>query len=158
SVDMKLPLPDEVVSYLAENLTENIRQIEGAMNRLKGVIMLTGGRVTLDLCRRSVSDFLHSNTSTSDVVDKIFRVVSKKYKISPDDIKGKRRTENIASARHICIYLIRQLTDLSQSAIGAYFDRDHTTILNSIKTVERNIRENPSIDYDIEDMMREIQN
>ena len=158
SVDMKLPLPDDVISYLAENLTENIRQIEGAMNRLKGVVMLTGGKVTLDLCRRSVSDFLHSNTSVSDVVDKIFRVVSKKYKVSPDDIKGKRRTENIASARHICIYLIRQLTDLSQSAIGAYFDRDHTTILNSIKTVERNIRENPSIDYDIEDMMREIQN
>ena len=112
SSSMNLLLPDDVVAYLAENLTENIRQIEGALNRLKGVIMLTGGKVTLELCRRSVSDFLHSNTSTSDVVDKIFRVVSKKYKVSPDDIKGKRRTENIASARHICIFLIRQLTDL----------------------------------------------
>ena len=78
-----------------------------------------------------MSDFLHSNTSTSDVVDKIFRVVSKKYKVSPDDIKGKRRTENIASARHICIFLIRQLTDLSQSAIGVHFDRDHTTVIHA---------------------------
>ena len=158
SADMKLPMPADVIAYLAENLTENIRQIEGALNRLKGVAMLAETPVTLDMCRRSVADFLHSNTSVADVVDSIFRTVSKKYNVSPDDIKGKRRTESIASARHICIYMIRQLTDLSQSAIGTYFDRDHTTILNSIKTVERNIRENPTLDYEIEEMIREIRN
>ncbi len=156
SRDMKMELSGEVVAYLADNLVENVRQIEGALNRLKGVSVLANLPITLDLCRRSVSDFLHSNTSTADVVDKIFRAVCKKYSVSPEDIKGKRRTENIASARHICIYLIRQLTDLSQAAIGAYFDRDHTTILSSIKTVERNIRENPTLDYDIEEMLREL--
>ena len=117
--------------------------------------MINSTAVTLDMCRRSVADFLHSNTSTSDIVDTIFRVVSKKYNVSPDEIKGKRRTGNVASARHICIFMIRQLTDLSQAAIGAYFDRDHTTILNSIKTVEKNIRDNPSLDYEIEEMLRE---
>ena len=158
SQDLKLPLPADVIAFLAENLTENIRQIEGALNRLKGVVMLAETPVTLDMCRRSVADFLHTNTSVSDVVDSIFRAVSKKYNISPDEIKGKRRTEQIASARHICIYLIRQMTDLSQTAIGAYFDRDHTTILNSIKTVEKNISENPTLDYEIEEMIREIRN
>lgn len=158
SGDMKLDLPADVVAYMAENLTENVRQIEGALNRLKGVTMLSGASVTLDMCRRSVSDFLHANTSTADVVDKIFRIVSRRYHVSPDEIKGKRRTENIASARHVCIYLIRQMTDLSQSAIGVYFDRDHTTILNSIKTVEKNIHNNPTLDYEIEEMLREIRN
>ena len=120
--------------------------------------MLAETPVTLEMCRRAVADFLHTNTSVSDVVDSIFRAVSRKYNISPDEIKGKRRTEQIASARHICIYLIRQMTDLSQTAIGAYFDRDHTTILNSIKTVEKNISENPTLDYEIEEMIREIRN
>ena len=92
------------------------------------------------------------------MVDKILRIVSRRYHVSPDEIKGKRRTENIASARHVCIYLIRQMTDLSQSAIGVYFDRDHTTILNSIKTVEKNIHNNPTLDYEIEEMLREIRN
>lgn len=156
STDMKLTLPQDVVSYLAENLTENIRQIEGALNRLKGVTMLTGTPVTLDMCRRSVSDFLHNNTSASDVVDKIFRAVSKRYNVSVDEMKGPRRISNIATARHICIYIIRQLTDLPQEAIGSYFDRDHTTILNSIRTVEKNIRINPSLDYEIEDIIRDI--
>ncbi len=158
SQDMKLPLPSDVVAYMAENLTENIRQIEGALNRLKGVTMLSGAAVTLDMCRRSVADFLHANTSTADVVDKIFRAVSRRYHVSPDEIKGKRRTENIASARHLCIYLIRQLTDLSQSAIGVYFDRDHTTILNSIKTVEKNIQKNPNLAFEVEEMIRELRN
>ena len=156
STDMNLNLPDDVVAFLADNLTENIRQIEGSLNRLKGVTMLTGTPVTLDMCRRTIADFLHTHTTTSDIVDKIFRTVSKKYNVAPDEIRGKRRTESIASARHICIYLMRQLTDLSQSAIGVYFDRDHTTILSSIKTVERNISTNPSFDYEIEELMREI--
>lgn len=156
SADMQLRLPDDVVAFLSDNLTENIRQIEGSLNRLKGVSQLTGTPVTLDMCRRSIADFLHTHATTGDVVDKIFRTVSKKYSVSPDEIKGKRRTESIASARHICIYLMRQLTDLSQSAIGVYFDRDHTTILSSLKTVERNIATNPSFDYEIEELLREI--
>ena len=156
SADMNLDLPQDVVEYLSENLTDNVRQIEGSLNRLKGVVMISGVKVTLDMCRRTVADFLHSRTTTSDIMDKIFRVVSLRYKVSPDDIKGKSRKENIATARHISIYLARQLTDLSQSAIGAYYDRDHTTIINSLKTVERIIRENSSFAFEVEELIREI--
>ena len=156
SADMDLELPQDVVEYLSQNLTDNVRQIEGSLNRLKGVVMISGIKVTLDMCRRTVADFLHSRTTTSDVMDKIFRVVSLRYKVSPDDIKGKSRKENIATARHISIYLARQLTDLSQAAIGAYYDRDHTTIINSLKTVEKTIRENSSFAFEVEELIREI--
>ena len=151
-----LYLPPEVITFLAENLTENIRQIEGAIHRLKGITMISSSEVTLDMCRRSIADLLRTPTVAADVVDKIFRVVSRRYNVHPDDIKGNRRTQNIATARHICIYMIRQLTDLSQSAIGVHFDRDHTTVINSIKTVEKSIRENPSTEYEIEEMLREV--
>ena len=157
SADMNLDLPQDVVEFLSENLTDNIRQIEGSLNRLKGVVMISGIEITLDMCRRTVSDFLHSKTTTSDIMDKIFRVVSLRYKVSPDDIKGRSRKENIATARHISIYLARRLTDLSQSAIGAYYDRDHTTILSSLKAMEKNIRENSAFAFEVEELIREIE-
>ena len=156
SGDMGMTLPQDVVAFLSDNLTENIRQIEGALNRLKGVSAISRTPITLEMCRRTVSDFIHSNTSTSDTMDRIFRVVSQRYRVSPDEIKGKSRKENIATARHISIYLARQITDLSQSAIGAYFDRDHTTVLNSIKTVEKNMAENSAFSFEVEELLREL--
>ncbi len=154
--EASLLLPDEVIEYLQQNLTENIRQIEGAIHRLKGITMITSQKVTLDMCKRNVADLLRTPTVTQDVVNKVFRVVSRKYEIHPDDLKGNRRTQGIARARHICIYIIHQMTDLSLSAIGVYFDRDHTTIINSIKWVEKAVRETPSLEYDIEEMIREV--
>ena len=157
SADMNLDLPQDVVDYLSQNLTENIRQIEGSLNRLKGVVMISAGiKITLDMCRRTVAEFVHSKSTTTDVMDKIFRVVSHRYKIAPDDIKGKSRKENIATARHITAYLARQLTDLSYSAIGAYYDRDHTTIMNSIKTVEKNVHDNSAFAFEVEELIREV--
>ncbi len=151
-----LEMPPEVVTFLADNLTENIRQIEGAIRRIKGICLISSTPVTVELCRRAIADFLQRKTSSSDIVDKIFHTVSRKYKVGIEDIRGKKRNENIAQARHICIYLIRQLTDLSQSSIGVYFDRDHTTVINSIKNIENAILNTPDMQYEIEEMITDI--
>ena len=156
STDMGMVLPQDVIAFLSDNLTENIRQIEGALNRIHGVSSISRTLITLDMCRRTVSDFIHSNTSTSDMMGQIFRVVSQRYRVSPDDIKGKSRKGNIATARHICVYLASELTDLSQSAIGAYFDRDHTTVLHSIKKVEKSMEENPTFAFEVDELIREL--
>ncbi|MBR7095557.1 MAG: chromosomal replication initiator protein DnaA [Clostridia bacterium] len=156
AAEANLLLPDDVIEYLQQNLTENIRQIEGAIHRLKGITMITSQKVTLDMCRRNVADLLRTPTVTQDIVNRIFRVVSRKYEIHPDDLKGNRRTQSIARARHICIYIVHQMTDLSLSAIGVQMDRDHATIINSIKWVEKAVRETPSLEYDIEEIIREV--
>ena len=154
--EMGLLLPADVVEFLSDNMTENIRQIEGAINRIKGVFSINSLPITLDGVRRAVADFIHSNTSVSDTMLKIFRAVATRYRVTPDEIKGKSRKESIATARHISIYLATQLTDLSQSAIGAYYDRDHTTVGHSIRKVEKNIHTDPSFAYEIEELIREI--
>ena len=156
ATEMGLSLPADVVEFLSDNMTENIRQIEGAINRIKGVFSINSLPITLDGVRRAVADFIHSNTSVSDTMSKIFRAVATRYRVTPDEIKGKSRKESIATARHISIYLATQLTDLSQSAIGAYYDRDHTTVGHSIRKVEKNIHSDPNFAYEIEELIREI--
>ncbi len=153
---MNMEVSPEVVRFLAENLTENIRQIEGSLRRLKGLTLISSAPLTVEICRRSIADLLQRNSTAAEMVDKILNVVSHKYKVGKEDIRGRKRNENITAARHVSIYLIRQLTDLSQSAIGVYFDRDHTTVINSIKNVENAILESRDTEYEIEEMIREI--
>lgn len=89
-------------------------------------------------------------------VDRILATVSKTYGISTEDIKAKKRTSSIVNARHVCIYLIRQLTDLSFSAIGEIFGRDHATIMSSFKKVETLSSTNQGFSSELAEMMTDL--
>ena len=73
-----------------------------------------------------------------------------------EDLKGKKRTQDIAMARHISIYIIRTMTEMSLPAIGKVFNRDHTTIINSLEKVENEIKGNPTLDIEIKALLKEI--
>ena len=79
-----------------------------------------------------------------------------KYGITPDDVKSRKRTDNIANARHICIYIIRQLTELSLSDIGKIFSRDHSTAISSIEKVNINIKTVRNYETDLNRLIKEI--
>lgn len=89
-------------------------------------------------------------------IDRILEKVAKKYGVSTEDIRGSKRTKEIAWARHISIYLIRKLTDMSLPQIGKIFNRDHTTVINSLKTIEKELGSNSITDIDIADLTKEI--
>ena len=152
----ELKLEPEIVEYLSLKLQDNVRQIEGAIKKIAAISLLTGTAVSLDMCKRSIADFLSEEVPLSVTLDRIFGVVSKRYNVEIDEIKGKRRSDNIANARHICIYLIRNMTEMSLSAIGELFSRDHTTIISSIKKVERDISTYKNMDEEIRSLMSEI--
>ncbi len=149
-------LEDGISSFLAKELTKNIRQIEGALKRIRYISMVTGEAPTIDVCRRSISDFVSSSSSSSDTVERILRIVSKGYGISMDDIKSRRRQATIAEARHVSVYIIRQLTDLSLTQIGVLLDRDHATIMNSIRYVESAILESSDTEYKVEELIGKV--
>ena len=152
----ELDLDPEIVEYLSQKLQDNVRQIEGAIKKIAAISILTGTPVTLDMCKRSIADFLSEEVPLSVTLDRIFDAVSKKYNVSVEEIKGKRRNDNIANARHVCIYLIRNMTEMSLSAIGELFSRDHTTVISSIKKVEKDINIYKNMDEDIRALMNEI--
>ncbi len=151
-----IELPADVLEFLAENLKNNVRQLEGAVKKLGARSFLTGAKITVDLAVSCVADLLTGSEPVSVTVDRIFEKVSKKYGISIEDIKSRKRTKGIASARHITIYIIRKMTDLSLPAIGRLLGRDHTTIMSSIETIENEMLQNALFEIEINELMKEI--
>lgn len=154
--DLDIELPDEVLSYLSENLRSNIRQIEGSIKKLNAKALLEGRRISLELARECIGELLGDAEPLSVTMDKIFAAVYKKYNVSKEELRGKKRNKEIAQARHVTIFLIREITEMSYPKIGKDFDRDHATIMSSDEWVKKRIITDPLFAADIEDMKKEI--
>ena len=146
------------MEYLATKLQNNIRQIEGSIKKIAAISLLTRSPVTIELSRRAISDVLSGNEPVNITVDRILAAVSRRYGISTEDIKAKKRSADIVNARHICIYLIRQLTDISFNSIGEFFSRDHATIISAFKKVESNVSTSQHFANEIQELMSELKN
>ncbi len=149
-------IPDDVLTFLAENLRSNIRQIEGAIKKLGAKSFLTGGYISMALARDCISDLLGGVEPISVTVDKIFSMVYKKYDIKKDDIVSGKRTKEIAHARHVTVYILRSATEMSLPSIGKIIGRDHTTIMSSLETVEKRMANDPVFRAEMEEMVKEI--
>ena len=152
----KVSIPEDVLTFLAENLRSNIRQIEGAIKKLGAKSFLTGRLVTMEVARSCISELLGGAEPVTVTVDKIFAAVYKKYNIKKEEIVSSKRTKEIANARHITVYIIRQITDMSLPNIGKIIERDHTTVLSSLDTIEKRMAQNPVFRTEIEEMIKEI--
>ena len=149
--------PPEVFAFLAENLKENIRQMEGAVRNIASRAMLNASSPSLELAAECISDMIISSSSNAAMCERIISTVSKKYGISEEDMKSKKRNNEIAHARHIAIFIMRKLTDMSLQEIGNEFGgRNYTTVLNSIDVMEKEIKTSPLLDLEISDMIKEI--
>ncbi len=155
---MDVDIPIEVLNYLAEKLKSNIRQIEGAIKRLGAYSSLTNQPITIEMARENIADVTTGIEPVKVTQDKIFNAVAHKYGVTVDEIKGTRRTREIAMARHVSIYIMRNVTGMSLPSIGKVFHRDHTTILSSIETIQKKIRDDASVENDIDDLTKEITN
>ena len=149
-------IPYDVLNFLAENLKSNIRQLEGAVKRISAHSFLNGVPITREMAQSCISDMISADQSPQMTVESIINKVCKKYGLSEEDIKGRKKTKEIAMARHICIYIIRKMTELSLPAIGRVLGRDHTTVMSSLQVIETELKTNPLLDIEINEIIREI--
>ncbi len=141
ALDYQFDLGYDVLTYLAEHITKNIRLIDGAIKKLRAYCLLNGGKCTVSTAERVLQEFLRSKEDEDNLVEKIFDYTCRKFVVSKEDLVGPRRTANIAFARHFAIYLVRKKTSLTIKQIAELFNRkDHTSVLNSINVIERRIR------------------
>ena len=154
--DMDIVLPDEVLSFLAENLRSNIRKLEGAIKKLAAKSMIDGRNITMELAKDCVSDLLGDTEPLSVTIDKIFAAVYKKFNIPKEELVGKKRTREIAKARHIAVYLIHEITEMSYPNIGKIFGRDHSTVMSSLEVVKKEIAKDALYAADIDNIKKEI--
>ena len=153
---MNLVIPNDVVTYLADRLKNNVRQIEGSLKKLGALSLLSGTPITLEIAKGAVADIVTDREPSSVTVDKIFGAVSVKYGVSPEEIKSKKQTAAIVNARHVAVYLIRTLTDLTLVQIGDLFARDHTTAMSSFRKVERSISNDTSFEAEINELISDV--
>ena len=133
---LNLKLDDEVCNYIAVNITNNVRQIEGTVKKIMAYHNLTGMELNLPNVARAIDDMFKSEGSAVPTPSLIIGQVSKFYAIDETIIRGTKKNKNTAEARQVAMYLIRQLTNLSLPDIGQEFSRDHSTVLHSIRKIE----------------------
>ena len=150
-------LPDPVLQYIAENITSNVRQIEGTVNKILAFQELMGESVDVDTVTRAVRDLFKDKADFLPSPEIIIDEVGKFYNIDPEAIRGQGRTKDTALARQIAMYQIRRMTNLSLKEIGREFDdRDHTTVMHSIDRVEKLTKQSPEIAEVIKDINANI--
>ena len=155
---MNINISDDLVNYMAERLLNNIRQIEGALKRLNMIKYMTGEVITKEEIDKVISIIDPGNIPTDALVEKILLITSKYYGVSVEDIKSKKKNDTVANARHVAVYIIRQLTDLPFKKIGEIVGRDHSTVMSSINKVEINIKTKQNTDAEIKRIIKDIKN
>jgi chromosomal replication initiator protein len=150
----QLFLDDDLIGFLAGHIRGDVRKIESALIALRARAQLTGGQVDLDLVRETVASIIgHNHLLTAMMV---CEMVSSEFKVSVADLQSKSRKKSITMPRQIAMYLSRKHTDDSLADIGRLFNRDHSTVLHSIKVVSNRLIRDASMNAQLEILSEKV--
>ncbi len=155
-VQLGATVPDAVLEFLALKITSNIRELEGALNRIVAHADVTKTSVTLESTQDVLQDLLRSHDRRI-TIDEIQRKVAEHYNIRLTDMHSARRARNVARPRQVAMYLAKQLTARSLPEIGRKFGgRDHTTVMHAVRKIDELMADDASIAQDVEVIRRAL--
>lgn len=150
-------IDDDVAAYIAGQLKSNVRQLEGAIKRLRAQCILNGERATINTAKMAIRDIQNDNPPIPVTVDRIISEVARTMNVTPEDIRSSKRSANVSQARQVSAYVVRSITGLSMKAIGEHFGtRDHSTIVYAIKKVEDMMAKDPSFKGRVNDIIKNV--
>lgn len=148
---------DDVVNLICQKITTNVRDLEAALTRIIAYAELVNKEITLEVAQRQLKDFFSSPMQSNITVDIIQRVVADYFNLSPNELKGKKRTRQVAFPRQLAMYITREITEASMTDVGLEFGgRDHTTVMHGCQRVESRMRTDPTIEDVIQTLIRQI--
>ena len=149
-----LSVPEDVLLFIAKTVISNIRELEGALNRILAFSSLTNKPITVELANEALKDLISKDKPKVITAEYILDVVANYFQLKPEELKSSKRTRNIAYPRQIAMYLCRKLTDLSLPKIGEKFGgRDHTTIIHGFDKISRELQ----TDIELTQMLNELE-
>ena len=155
--DLGVDLSPEVADYIAQRLKKNIRQLEGAIKKLKALLILDHVEINIAAAQNAIRDVLSDNVTVPVLIDRVLSEVSSYFGLTAEDLCSKKRTAEIAMARQIAMYAIREMAAVSLTQIGDVFGgRDHTTVMHSSDRIEKLTKTNPEIAEVIKDINANI--
>ena len=149
-------IDDDILIYITDNISSNIRELEGAYNKLIALSKISSDKITLEMAKNSLKDIINPNKTKVINFDVIIEEVSKHYNISINDIISTKKNKEIATARQIVMYLCNKLTEDTKSNIGNKMGRDHATVIHNINKVTEKIENDPSFEKNIDSLIKTI--
>jgi chromosomal replication initiator protein len=150
-----VPIPRDVLEFIAKHVLNNIRELEGALTRVTADSRLNGHPVTLERARNLLHDITAEGTPALDG-PAIIALTAEAFGFHPDDLTSKSRKQPLVTARQVAMYLCRELTDASLVQIGATFNRDHSTVLHSIDKVKHLLASDRSVFDKVNDLSQRL--
>ena len=156
---LDIELSDQVCMFIAEKIKNNIRQLEGAVKNMQALMELHGAEPGIQTAQLAIRDIFNESDPTPVLIDKIINEVSRTYGVSVEDIKSKKHNAEFTTPRHIAMYVIRQLTDLTNQKIADYFGLgDHTSVIYAVRKIKSEREQNYTMKTIIADIIKNVQN
>ena len=153
----EMNIPDDVIEFIAERLKNNVRQIEGVVNKLYAVYSIDGSTPTIGVANDIIKDFIYYAQPTEVTINNIIDKVASSFGVSPDDIRSEKKKAEISNARQFAMYIMREVTNLTYEEIGAQFGgKKHSTVIYSIEASESKMEDNPQLKNTVYDIMKSI--
>lgn len=152
-------LTDDVIEYIANSCVNDVRHIEGTINRLLAyTAMMVPEKITLDFANEALKDYVNTNIFINNSIASIQSAVAEYFKISVDDLKSKRRTNTVVKPRHIAMYLCRVETDENLAKIGLEFGgRDHSTVSTACDKIKEELETNDNLNNMLKEIKMKLQ-
>lgn len=153
---LRFELPDDVCSFIAENIKSNIRQMGSAVKNIYAYCSFNEVTPTVEIAKDILKDILITSQPVSVVIDNIIEKVSFTFGVTAEQVKSEKRDSNINSARQAAMYIIREITNLSQEEVGKVFGRNHSTVNSSLKNVQQKMTSDSKYKNLINDIIKNI--
>ncbi len=155
----RLNIPSEVLEFIGSRISNNVRELEGTLLKITAYGSLTKQPITLDLAQTALKDLIPLNDGSHIAPSEILSTVAKYYSVTVDDLRGSSRAQQFAIARHVAMYLCRELTDLSLPKIASIFgNRDHSTVLYANKKITTLMSESVSVYNEVTELSAQLKN
>ncbi len=153
----EMNIADDVVEFIAERLKNNVRQIEGVVNKLYAVYSIDGNPPTIGVANDIIKDIIYYAQPTEVTINNIIDKVAASFGVSPEDIRSEKKKAEISNARQFAMYIMREVTNLTYEEIGAQFGgKKHSTVIYSIEASESKMEDNPQLKTTVYDIMKSI--
>ncbi len=150
-------IDNEVLQYIADNVKSNIRELEGALNKIMAFSKLNKVDINLEYAEEALKDVIYPNKSKEITPSYIIEVVAEHFGVNPEDIASKKRTAELVQPRQIVMYFCRELTTNSlQNIAKAIGKKDHTTVLHGIKTISKEMESNEELKNKVDIIRKKI--
>ena len=150
-------VPNEVMEYIAENVTNNVRELDGALLNVITFAQLSNRAITVDNAKMSLQNIISAEQKLPINAEQIMNVVAEYYKLKVEDLKSKRRTKEVVLPRQVAMYLCRELTGLSLPRIGdAFGGRDHSTVLHACEKIVQDMGQDISLKIAVENLKNNL--